>query len=128
MPDSPDNQEGRLAVDVWSYNYHPEPTGIGPVARTLSTGLRALGHDVSVVAAHPHYPQPIWGSPGFPRREIVDGIPALRLPLWVGRRSAAARYRQELSFVAAMFLAMPLLRKPDVIVYASPSFPALFAP
>jgi colanic acid biosynthesis glycosyl transferase WcaI len=122
-PDLPRHQ-----VDIWSFHYHPEPTGIGPVSRTLATGLAARGHDLSIVAAHPHYPQPMWGSTVLPHRESLDGIPALRLPLWIGRDSALARYRQELSFVAGQFLTMPTLRKPDVVVYASPSFPGLLAP
>ena len=45
-----------LKVQIWSYQYAPEPTGIGPVSRTLALGLRDLGHDVDVVAGHPHYP------------------------------------------------------------------------
>ncbi len=49
----------------------------------------------------------------------------LRLPLWIGRASAAERYRQELSFLAAQSAATPFLPRPDVLVSASPSFPAL---
>lgn len=37
----------------------------------------------------------------------------------------AARLRQELTFLAALSAAAPLLRRPDVIVAVSPSFPAL---
>jgi colanic acid biosynthesis glycosyl transferase WcaI len=47
------------------------------------------------------------------------------LPLWIGLASAAERYRQELSFMAAQALATPFLPRPDVMVSASPSFPAL---
>ncbi len=49
----------------------------------------------------------------------------LRLPLWIGRASAAERYRQELTFMAAQAAATPFLPGPDVLVSASPSFPAL---
>jgi colanic acid biosynthesis glycosyl transferase WcaI len=49
----------------------------------------------------------------------------LRLPLWIGRGSAAERYRQELTFMAAQASATPFLPRPDVLVSASPSFPAL---
>ena len=117
-----------LKVDIWSFHYHPEPTGIGPVSRTLATGLDERGHDVSIVAAHPHYPEPAWGSARLPHREVLDGIPTLRLPLWIGRQSALARYRQELTFTGGQFLSLPFRRRPDVIVYASPSFPGLLAP
>lgn len=117
-----------LRVAIWSFHYDPEPTGIGPVSRTLALGLRDRGHSVSVVAAHPHYPRPEWGTARLPHREARDGIPTLRLPLWIGRDTAIARYRQEVTFVAGQFLTMPAQPRPDAIVYASPSFPGLLAP
>ena len=83
-----------LRIQLWSYNYDPEPTGIGPVSKSLAEGLRDLGHDVRVVAAHPHYPEPRWGKRLTPYREVRNGVPVLRLPLWIGRSSAAQRYRR----------------------------------
>ncbi|MGC2372261.1 MAG: glycosyltransferase family 4 protein [Solirubrobacteraceae bacterium] len=115
-----------LNIQLWSYNYDPEPTGIGPVSRVWAEGLRDRGHRVEVVAAHPHYPEPVWGSSVLPYREVRNGIRVLRLPLWIGRETAVERYRQELSFMAAQFAALPALSRPDVLVSASPSFPALF--
>jgi colanic acid biosynthesis glycosyl transferase WcaI len=115
-----------MRIQLWSYNYDPEPTGIGPVSRVWAEGLRDRGHHVEVVAAHPHYPEPIWGSRLLPYREVRNDIPVLRLPLWIGRDTAMERYRQELSFTGAQFAALPMLSSPDVLVSASPSFPALF--
>lgn len=117
--------EGPLRSQLWSYNYDPEPTGIGPISKVLAEGLRDLGHELHVVAAHPHYPSPQWGRRLRPYRERRGGIPVLRLPLWIGRETAAERYRQELSFMVAQTLTAPLLPTADVIVSASPSFPAL---
>lgn len=114
-----------MRIQLWSYNYDPEPTGIGPVSKVWAHGLRDRGHQVEVVAAHPHYPQPEWGTRLLPYRETRDGIPVLRLPLWIGRASAAERYRQELTFMASQTLALPALSRPDVMVAVSPSFPAL---
>lgn len=114
-----------LRIQLWSYNYDPEPTGIGIVSTTLARGLQERGHTVEVVAAHPHYPEPQWGSRVLPYREVRGGIKVLRLPLWIGRASAAERYRQELTFMAAQTLATPFLSKPDVMISTSPSFPAL---
>ena len=114
-----------LKIQLWSYNYDPEPTGIGIVSTVWARGLRERGHEVEVVAAHPHYPEPRWGTRVLPYREVRDGIPVLRLPLWIGRASAAERYRQELTFMAAQGAATPFLSRPDVMVSASPSFPAL---
>jgi colanic acid biosynthesis glycosyl transferase WcaI len=115
----------RLHIQLWSYNYDPEPTGIGIVSTVWAHGLRDRGHYVEVVSAHPHYPEPRWGTAVRPYREVRDGISVLRLPLWIGRSSAAARYRQELTFMAAQSVATPFLRRPDVMVSTSPSFPAL---
>ena len=116
---------GGLRVQLWSYNYDPEPMGIGPVSTVWAHELAALGHEVEVVAAHPHYPEPKWGRSRRPYREVRDGIPVLRLPLSIGRASTAQRYRQELSFMASQTAATPFLGRPDVLVSASPSFPAL---
>ena len=66
-----------------------------------------------------------WGKRTMPYRELRDGVRVLRLPLWIGRDSAAERYRQELTFMAAQAAATPFLRTPDVLISASPSFPAL---
>jgi len=83
------------------------------------------GHDVSVVAAHPHYPEPRWGSTRKPYRTVIDGVPVVRLPLVVGRATGGARMRQEVSYAASLSLATPLLGQSDAIIAVSPSFPAL---
>ncbi|MHB8656577.1 MAG: glycosyltransferase family 4 protein [Solirubrobacteraceae bacterium] len=114
-----------LRIQLWSYNFDPEPTGIGIVSTVWARGLRDRGHEIEVVSAHPHYPEPSWGTRRLPYREVRDGIPVLRLPLWIGRTSVAERYRQELTFMAAQSAATPFLGRPDVMVSASPSFPAL---
>lgn len=114
-----------MRVQLWSYNYDPEPQGIAPLSAMLAQGLQALGHDVLVVAAHPHYPEPTWGVRVRPYRERRDGIPVLRLPLWPGRDSGMARMRQELTFAASQTAVAPLLPAADVVVAVTPSFPAL---
>jgi len=114
-----------MRIQLWSYNYDPEPSGIAPLSAVWARAMKARGHDVEVVAAHPHYPEPRWGRRMTPYREIRDGVRVLRLPLWVGRGSALERMRQEASFATAMSLAAPTLRTPDVVVAVSPSFPAL---
>lgn len=114
-----------MRIQLWSYNYDPEPTGIAPLSRTWAHAMAERGHEIEVVAAHPHYPTPVWGRRLRPYCEIRDGIRVLRLPLWVGRASALERIRQEATFAASMTLAAPFLGTPDVIVAVSPCFPAL---
>src|SRR4051794_26276032 len=114
-----------MRVQLWSYNYDPEPTGIAPVSTTWARAMRDRGHDVSVVAAHPHYPTREWGTRLRPYRENRDGIPVLRLPLWIGRSGGLQRVRQEVSFMISQAAAVPALGDPEVVVAVSPSFPAL---
>lgn len=114
-----------MRIQLWSYNYDPEPTGIAPLSGVWARAMAARGHEIEVVAAHPHYPTPQWGRRLTPYREERDGIRLIRLPLWVGRASAAERVRQELTFTAALSAAAPLLSRPDLILAVSPSFPAL---
>ena len=114
-----------MRIQLWSYNYDPEPSGIAPLSGVWARAMKARGHQVDVVAAHPHYPEPVWGRRLKPYREWRDGIRVLRLPLWAGRASAKQRIRQEASFATAMTLAAPTLGTPDAIIAVSPSFPAL---
>lgn len=114
-----------MKIQLWSHSFAPEPTGIGPVNTVWANGLRARGHVVEVVAAHPHYPEPLWGTRVVPYRETRDGIDLLRLPMWVGRGSTFQRYRQELSFTTALSAAAPFLGRPDVVVSTSPMLSAL---
>lgn len=115
------------AVDIqlWSYNYDPEPTGIGPLIGVLARMLAHRGHRIEVVAAHPHYPEPRWGRRLTPYSEVREGIPIHRLPLWVGRGTARQRILQELTFAAALSAYAPRLVTPEVVLAVSPSFPAL---
>ena len=116
---------GRLRVQLWSYNYDPEPSGIAPLSGVWARAMAERGHDVCVVAAHPHYPTPLWGRRLRPYWESRDGIPVLRLPLWIGRDTSLARIRQELSYMTSLALGAPFAGRPDVKVAVSPCFPAL---
>lgn len=114
-----------MKIQLWSIYYAPEPSGIAPVSTVLAQYLKDRGHDVTVVAGHPHYPEPVWGTRKVPGKEVVDGVTVLRLPVWIGRDSAAARVRQELSFMVSQTAVLPVLGGADVVISASPSFPAL---
>jgi len=114
-----------LNIQLWSYNFAPEPIGIGPVSTTWADAMADRGHEVEVVAAHPHYPSPQWGFRLRPYRERRRGVPVLRLPIWVGRDSTRERLRQEASFAVAQLAVLPLLRTPDAVVSVSPCFFAL---
>jgi len=114
-----------MRIQLWSYNYDPEPSGIAPLSGTWARAMRDRGHEVLVVAAHPHYPKAIWGSRTKPYRERREDVPVLRLPLWIGRETARDRLRQEVSYMASLGALAPLLPTPDAVVAVTPSFPGL---
>lgn len=115
-----------MRIQLWSCYYDPEPMGIAPLAGVWARSMKDRGHDVEVIAAHPHYPTPQWGRPPLrPYRERVDGIKVLRLPLFPHRGKSWQRLLYEASFVGSLTAAAPFLGRADAIVSASPSFPAL---
>jgi colanic acid biosynthesis glycosyl transferase WcaI len=125
-------RQGRQRVQLWSANFAPEPTGIAPVSTVLADELVKRDWDVDVVANHPHYPDPRWGTRRWPYRQRRGDVRLLRLPLLIGRETSKQRLLQEMSIVSSYLAAMPilgppLLRKPDVLLVVSPPFPALLA-
>ena len=118
-------QSPRLRIQLWSWNYDPEPTAMGPIATLWARHMTERGHDVSVVTAYPHYPRAFWGQRLRPRREIRGGVHVLRLPLWIGHESATARIREEATYATSVTGALTILPSPDVYVVVSPSFAAL---
>jgi colanic acid biosynthesis glycosyl transferase WcaI len=112
-------------VVVIGLNYAPEPTGIAPYTAGLAQGLSKAGHPVRVVTAFPHYPQ--WrvydGYTGSSRREVVDGIPLVRLrPVVPTTPRLVDRLLMEVLFGARSVVTW--WGRPDVAVLVSP---ALFA-
>lgn len=110
--------------------FDPEPTFKGLL---FAQELRRLGHDVEVLTGFPNYP----GGKVYPgykikpyQREVVGGIPVLRVPLYPSHdQSGAKRALNYLSFAAAASVGSLFLRRPDVVyVYHPPataSLPAL---
>jgi putative colanic acid biosynthesis glycosyltransferase WcaI len=114
-----------LRLQLWSWNYAPEPTAMGPIAALWAETMRDRGHEVEVVAAHPHYPGPQWGQRALPYRERRNGIPVIRLPLLIGHTSTRRRIAEELTYAASAAGAMAVLGRPDAAVVVSPAFLAL---
>jgi colanic acid biosynthesis glycosyl transferase WcaI len=115
-----------LRLQLWSWNYEPEPTAMGPMAARWAEAMRARGHRVEVVTAHPHYPGPLWGHRLRPYRETRNGIPVLRLPLLIGHRTTAARILEEVTYAASAAAAAAFRSAPDAAVAVSPSFLGVF--
>src|SRR5207247_904028 len=84
--------------------------------------LARRGHQVEVLTGFPNYP----GGQVYPgyrvrlwQREVMDGIPVIRVPLYPSHdRSAGRRAFNYLSFaLSAATIGVALIRKPD-LVYA----------
>lgn len=107
-----------MRVLVLSQWYSPEQ--VAPRVVSLAEALHVKGHQVQVVTAFPNYPQGVL-YPGYPlrwrRRDLVNGVPVLRLPLYPDHsKSIIRRSAHYLSFSAScMALAPFLAKRPDVI-------------
>ncbi|WP_414657593.1 sugar transferase [Deinococcus sp. VB343] len=116
-----------LLVTQW---FDPEPTFKGLL---FAKELQRLGYEVEVLTGFPNYP----GGKVYPgykikayQREIVEGVPVLRVPLYPSHdQSGAKRALNYLSFAAAASVGSLFLKRPDVVyVYHPPataSLPAL---
>jgi colanic acid biosynthesis glycosyl transferase WcaI len=114
-----------LRVLVIGLNYAPEVTGISPYTSAFARGLAQRHVRVSVITAHPHYPE--WkvhsGFGGWTRLDVIDGVPVTRLKHYVPAKPGGLnRLVSELSFGLRVLFAR--WGRPDVVVMVSP---ALFA-
>src|SRR5690606_38384852 len=105
--------------------YAPETTGIAPYTTSLAEGLAARGHRVTVVTAHPHYPE--WrirdGYGAWSAREEQGGASVHRVRHYVPRKPRGVRRLLSELTLGLRFLAAPW-HQPDVVLLVSP---ALFA-
>ncbi|MEZ5062912.1 MAG: glycosyltransferase family 4 protein [Solirubrobacterales bacterium] len=114
-----------MKVHLWSMYYDPVPMGIGPVSAMLARQLAARGNEVTVVASHPHYPSPAWGTSLRPRRIVRDGIDVIELPVYTRRSKGWQRMLCEVTYGAGQTAAALAPFKADVVVVALPSLMAV---
>lgn len=107
-----------LIISQW---FDPEPTFKGLL---FARELQRLGHEVEVLTGFPNYP----GGrlyPGYKvrpwQRELIDGVPVLRVPLYPSHDSSGVkRAVNYLSYAASASLGALLLRRPDVAYVCHP--------
>lgn len=114
--------DGSMRVTFVGINYAPEPTGIAPYTSGMAKGLRALGHDVTVVTGFPHYPW--WrvadGYDGRAIEEEIDGVTVRRRRHLVpGSDATSRRALMEVDFGRRATTAP--WGDPDVVVLVSPA-------
>lgn len=109
-----------LLITQW---FDPEPTLKGLL---FAQELRRQGHEVEILTGFPNYP----GGKLYPgyrvrpfQREVVDGIPVLRVPLYPSHDgSGVKRALNYLSFAAAASIGTLFVKRPDVAyVYHPPA-------
>ncbi|MBC7914930.1 MAG: WcaI family glycosyltransferase [Pyrinomonadaceae bacterium] len=119
-----------------SYNFSPEPTGIGKYNGEMISWLAKQGHDCSIVTTYPYYPhwkvqEPyykmrFWFSKAKKTLEHWGKIRTYRCPQYVpSKPSGMKRILQEVSFfVTASFQLTGLLyrKKYDLVITVAPSF------
>jgi len=113
---------------IYSANYAPEQTGIGKYSGEMAAWLAARGHEVRVVAAPPYYPE--WRVAASHRgrgyaREVIDGVPVWRAPLWVpAQPSGLKRVVHLVSFAicSAPVMLWHVTWRPDVVLVVAPAF------
>lgn len=113
-----------LMLTQW---FEPEPTFKGLL---FAQELVRQGHEVEVLTGFPNYP----GGRVYPgyrirpwQREVVDGVSVTRVALYPSHdNSGVRRALNYLSFAGTATLAVPFLRRPDVVyVYHPPATVAL---
>jgi colanic acid biosynthesis glycosyl transferase WcaI len=96
-----------MRILVFGINYSPDLTGIGKYTGEMCAYLAEKGHDLTVVTAHPYYPQ--WElRKGYPRyfwkKEIVDNITVERCPLYIPNKPTSfKKIIHEISFMGSVF-------------------------
>lgn len=116
-----------LRITILGLNYAPETTGIAPYTTGLARHLAAHGHDVTVIAGHPHYPQ--WKlHAGYerPRSPEVDwDVRLVRVRHPVPRNpTGVLRVWMESVFAVRSGIRL-LTERPDVVVVISPALLAV---
>ncbi|MCE7053698.1 WcaI family glycosyltransferase [Algoriphagus sp. AGSA1] len=118
-----------MRILVFGINYAPDLTGIGKYTGEMCSYLAGQGHQVTMVTAHPYYPQ--WElADGYPRyswkTEIIDGVTVERCPLYIPQDPSALRkVLHEISFFGTIFpvwLKLLFKKKFDYVICLNPPF------
>lgn len=117
-----------MYIFIFSLNYAPEPTGTGLYSGGMAESLAARGHNVTVFASHPFYPD--WTfQPGIKSgrwtHEMRNGVSVRRCPVYLPRKfNAITRMLHYGSFALSCLLPAiraALAKRPDLVINVAPS-------
>ena len=114
-----------MKIQLWSIYYEPCRMGVAPVAASLARELVLRGHEVTVVASHPHYPAPDWGTSWRVHREVRDGVNVIEIPVYPRRDTAIRRALEELTYAVGQGAGSLRLPDADALITTIPSVMAL---
>ena len=113
-----------MKILIYGVNYFPEPVGIGKYTSEMAEMLNSLGHDVSIIASSPYFPEWV-AKNNFYRTEFIKGVKVQRCPIWVPKNpSGFTRILHLLSFSITSFPFLILrvfVNKPEIIICIAPS-------
>lgn len=122
-------QRSSLRIVILAINYAPEIIGCAVYTTDMAVRLAARGHDVTVIAAHPYYPE--WtGRDGYPkaryRREVASGgVELVHCPHYIpANPSGLKRILHHASFAVTALPAVlraVLSRRADVVFCVAPA-------
>lgn len=113
-----------LRITIVGLNYTPEPIGIGPFSAGLAEALARRGHDVTVLAGVPYYPN--WclhdGYINRKNENMENGVRVMRLPHYIPRHpTAVRRLLHHLSYTMRAMRALKTMPHCDLIIAIAPS-------
>lgn len=110
-----------LSIQIVSTHYAPESTGNAPYVASLAEGLAARGHQVSVLAAAPHYPaRAVFPESEWSREEVAENLRVRRFVAPIpARPSFVSRLVYEVRF--GLQFAQQLDCTADVVLLVSPT-------
>ncbi|GAA4642526.1 WcaI family glycosyltransferase [Pontixanthobacter gangjinensis] len=113
-----------MQILILGLNYEPEPIGIGPYTAGLAQYLAARGHEVTVIAGNPYYPD--WrlaeGANPAGSSETKNGVKIIRVPHYIpSRPSGVKRILHYLSFARNARSAAKNSGPADIVVAIAPA-------
>lgn len=113
-----------MKILIYGVNYFPEPVGIGKYTSEMAEMLSLLGHDVSIIASCPYFPEWVVKNNCY-RSEFIKGVKVQRCPIWVPKNpSGLKRILHLLSFSITSFpllISRVFVNKPQIIICIAPS-------